>query len=181
MKTKDIVLISLLAALLKSAQAILSFLPNIEIVSLLILIFAIRLGTKRTVYITVLFSLLNIMIWGFNLATIGYFFIWSGYGVVCTMLRKFLNTDIKVAIFLSFFGIIFGGLFALLYLPMGYSYAISYWINGLVFDIIHAVSNFIVGIWAFKPLLNGFDRAIEMVYGKSYFNEEVKGRKVSNE
>ena len=47
MNTKDIVLIGLLAALLKSVQAILSFLPNIEIVSLLILIFAIRLGTKE--------------------------------------------------------------------------------------------------------------------------------------
>ena len=39
MNTKDIVLIGLLAALLKSSQVILSFLPNIEIVSLLILIF----------------------------------------------------------------------------------------------------------------------------------------------
>ena len=62
MNTKDIVLIGLLAALLKSSQVILSFLPNIEIVSLLILIFAIRLGAKRTVYITVLFSILNIYI-----------------------------------------------------------------------------------------------------------------------
>ena len=42
MNTKDIVLIGLLAGLLKSSQAVLSFLPNIEIVSLLILIFAIR-------------------------------------------------------------------------------------------------------------------------------------------
>ena len=77
MNTKDIVLIGLLAALLKSSQVILSFLPNIEIVSLLILIFAIRLGAKRTVYITVLFSILNIMIWGLSPATIGYFL----YGV----------------------------------------------------------------------------------------------------
>ena len=66
MNTKDIVLIGLLAALLKSSQVILSFLPNIEIVSLLILIFAIRLGAKRTVYITVLFSILNILIWGLS-------------------------------------------------------------------------------------------------------------------
>ena len=168
MNTKDIVLIGLLAGLLKSSQAVLSFLPNIEIVSLLILIFAIRLGAKRTVYITVLFSLLNIMIWGLSTATIGYFFVWSGYGVVCSIFRKILNTEIKVAIFLGIFGIIFGGLFALVYLPMGYSYALSYWINGLTFDIVHAVSNFIVGLWAFKPVLNGFDRAIKMVYGKAF-------------
>ena len=168
MNTKDIVLIGLLAGLLKSSQAVLSFLPNIEIVSLLILIFAIRLGAKRTVYITVLFSLLNIMIWGLSTATIGYFFVWSGYGVVCSIFRKILNTEIKVAIFLGIFGIIFGGLFALVYLPMGYSSALYYWINGLTFDIVHAVSNFIVGLWAFKPVLNGFDRAIKMVYGKVF-------------
>ena len=181
MNTKDIVLIGLLAALLKSSQMILSFLPNIEIVSLLILIFAIRLGAKRTVYITVLFSILNIMLWGLNLATIGYFFVWSGYGVVCSIFKKFLNTEIKVALFLASFGSIFGGLFALLYLPMGYSYALSYWINGFIFDIVHAVSNFIVGLWVFKPILNGFDRAINMVYRKSCLNKEINRGKVSNE
>ncbi len=169
MKTKDIVLIGLLAALLKSSQAVLSFLPNIEIVSLLILIFAIRLGAKKTIYITVLFSTLNIMIWGLSPATIGYFFVWSGYGIVCSALRKILNKDIKAAIFLGMFGFIFGALFAIIYLPMGYSYAISYWINGILFDLVHGVSNFIVGLWAFNPVLSGFDRAMKMIYGKEYF------------
>ena len=64
---------------------------------------------------------------------------------------------------------------------MGYSYALSYWINGLIFDMVHAVSNFIVGIWVFNPVLNGFDRALKMIYGKSYFNNEIKRRKISNE
>ena len=171
MNTKDIVLIGLLAALLKSAQAILSFLPNIEIVSLLILIFAIRLGAKKTVYITVLFSTLNILIWGFNLATIGYFFVWSGYAVVCALLKNLLKNDMNVAIFLGIYGFIFGALFALIYLPIGYSYAISYWINGLIFDLVHGVSNFIVGLWAFSPVLNGFDRAMKTVYKKSYLTQ----------
>ena len=53
MKAKDIVLVALLAAILKSAQVILNFLPNVEIVSVLILIFAIRLGAKKTVYFNV--------------------------------------------------------------------------------------------------------------------------------
>ena len=181
MNTKDIVLIGLLGALLKSSQVMLSFLPNIEIVSLLILIFAIRLGSKKTIYITVLFSILNIMLWGLSPATIGYFFVWSGYGVVCSIFSKILNTEIKVALFLGLFGIMFGGLFALLYLPMGYSYALSYWINGLVFDIVHAVSNFIVGLWAFRPILNGFDRAMNIIYGKGYFDKEIQREKVSNE
>lgn len=167
MNTKDIVLIGLLAALLKSVQAILSFLPNIEIVSLLILIFAIRLGTKKTIYITILFSTLNIMIWGLNVATIGYFFVWSGYGFVCVLIKNLLRKDIIVAIFLGIYGLIFGGLFALIYLPMGYSYALSYWINGLIFDLVHGFSNFIIGLWVFKPMLNGFDRAMKVVYKKS--------------
>lgn len=181
MNTKDIVLIGLLGALLKSSQVMLSFLPNIEIVSLLILIFAIRLGAKRTIYITVLFSILNIMLWGLSPATIGYFFVWSGYGVVCSLLKKVLNNEVKVALFLGFFGMIFGGLFALIYLPMGYSYALSYWINGFVFDIVHAVSNFIVGLWAFKPILSGFDRAMKMIYKEAYLNGKIKGEKASNE
>lgn len=172
MNTKDIVIVGLLGALLKASQTILSFLPNIEIVSILILIFAIRLGTKRTIYITLLFSTLNIMMWGLSPATIGYFFVWSGYAVVCNMLRNLLNSEIKVAIFLGIFGALFGGLFALIYLPAGYAYALSYWINGLAFDLVHAISNFTVGLWAFKPLLNGFDRAIKSVYGSSNLNSK---------
>ncbi|MBC5995364.1 hypothetical protein EAI30_07160 [Romboutsia ilealis] len=175
MNTKDIVLIGLLAALLKSSQAILSFLPNIEIVSLLILIFSIRLGAKKTIYITVVFSTLNIMLWGFSPATIGYFFVWSGYSVVCSICGKFLNKDIKVAIFLGLFGIIFGALFALIYLPMGYAYVLTYWINGLTFDIIHTVSNFIIGLWAFTPVLNGFDRAMKIIYRKNIAGNKLEG------
>ena len=167
MNTKDIVIIALLAALLKSSQAALSFLPNIEIVSLLILIFSIRLGAKRTIYITILYSTLNIMIWGLSPATIGYFFVWSGYSVVCSVCKNFLNKDINVAIFLGLFGLIFGALFAIMYLPMGYSYALTYWINGLTFDIIHTISNFIIGLWVFNPVLNGFDRAMKMVNNKN--------------
>lgn len=168
MNTKDIVLLGLLAAILKSAQLILSFLPNIEIVSVLILVFAIRLGAKKTVYITLLYSALNILLWGLNISSIGYFFIWSGYAVVCSKCKRFLNKDITVAIFLGLFGLVFGALFAILYLPMGVSFAFSYWVNGLIFDLIHCVSNFIIGIWVFEPLLSGFDKAMKTTYKMSY-------------
>ena len=73
MNTKEIVLLGLFASILTSAQIILSFLPNIEIVSLLILVFAIRLGARKTVWITLLYSTLNILLWGLNISTIGYF------------------------------------------------------------------------------------------------------------
>ena len=170
MNTKEIVLLGLFASILTSAQIILSFLPNIEIVSLLILVFAIRLGARKTVWITLLYSTLNILLWGLNISTIGYFFIWSGYAVVCNKFKRFLNKDITVAIFLGVFGLIFGALFAILYIPMGVSFAFSYWINGLIFDLIHCISNFIIGIWVFSPLLSGFDKAIKTTHKMSYYN-----------
>ncbi|WP_296645539.1 hypothetical protein [Romboutsia sp. 13368] len=169
MNTKDIVVVGLLSAILMSAQIILSFLPNIEIVSLLILIFAIKLGTRKTVCITLLYSALNVLIWGLNLSTIGYFFVWSGYAVICSKCKRFINKDITAAIFLGLFGLIFGALFAILYLPMGFSFAFSYWINGLMFDLIHCISNFIICIWAFSPLLSGFDKAMKTTYKRSYY------------
>ena len=164
MKAKDIVLVALLAAILKSAQVILNFLPNVEIVSVLILIFAIRLGAKKTVYITVLYSTLNILMWGLSISTLVYFFVWSGYAIVCSICKKILYKDINVAIFVGFFGLIFGALFAIMYLPMGFSAAISYWINGLIFDLVHCVSNFVIGLWIFNPLLAGFDKAMKIAY-----------------
>lgn len=164
MKTKDIVLLGLLAAILKASQVVLSFLPNIEIVSVLILIFSIRLGAKKTVYIAILYSVLNILMWGLNISTLGYFFVWTGYSLVCSMCKKVLHKDINVAIFLGVFGLIFGALFAIMYLPMGFSTAFSYWINGLLFDLVHCISNFVIGLWTFNPLLAGFDKAMKITY-----------------
>ena len=102
--------------------------------------------------------------WGLNIATLGYFFVWSGYAIVCSICKKILYKDINVAIFLGFFWLIFGALFAIMYLPMGFSAAISYWINGLIFDLVHCVSNFVIGLWIFNPLLAGFDKAMKIAY-----------------
>lgn len=167
MTTKDIVLVGLLAALLKASQAILSFLPNIEIVSLLILVFAIKLGAKKTIYVTTVFSVLNMLIWGINPASIGYFGVWGAFAIACSLLKGFITNEFRAALILGLFGICFGFLFVIVYLPIDKTYAITYWLNGISFDIIHAISNFIIGLWVFKPSINGFDRAYKAIYMNS--------------
>lgn len=168
MKTNDIVLIGILAALLKVSQAALSFLPNIEVVSLLILIFSIRLGVKRTIYITTVFSILNMLLWGVNPASIGYFGTWAIFALICSALKNFIKNEIRAAIVLGIYGFAFGLLFALGYLPFDKSYVMVFWLNGITFDIVHGISNFLIGIWIFNPVLKGFDRACNSIYKRNY-------------
>lgn len=64
MKTKDVVVCGLLASMLLVTQVALSFLPNIEVVSLLVLVYTLVLG-RKTLIIIYAFALLEGIFYGF--------------------------------------------------------------------------------------------------------------------
>ena len=73
------------------------------------------------------------------------------------LLRKQNSPYIWVTIS-GFFGLIFGALCAIPNLIIsGIGAAISYWIAGIPFDIIHAVGNFAVALLLFHPLYRVLD------------------------
>ena len=70
MKIKDDVLIALLAGILVISKEILAFLPNVEIVSFLLIIYTCCLNFKRAILIALVFSLLEILLYGLGMWTI---------------------------------------------------------------------------------------------------------------
>jgi len=50
------------------------------------------------------------------------------------------------------FGLVFGSFFAIAYIPIDPSYALSYWIAGLPWDVWHAITNCVMILVLFKPL-----------------------------
>lgn len=64
-KTKDIALISIYSALLVAAQYVLGFVAGIELVTVMLLSFSYYFGPSRGAIVSVCFSLLRCLVWGF--------------------------------------------------------------------------------------------------------------------
>ena len=49
----------------------------------------------------------------------------------------------------------------------GPAYGLAYWINGLTFDLVHGVSNFIIILLLYKPLRKMMDTSLKHYYNSA--------------
>jgi len=153
MKAKDITLIAILSASLTAGKFVLSIVPNVEIVTFLLMSYTILFGFKRAFITSIVFVTTEILIYGFGTWILGYYIIWPMLIVWTTILSKTIKSEYGYAILAALYGFSFGGFFAVFEsLFYGWSYAIPYWLSGIPFDIVHGVSNFIIVLILFKPL-----------------------------
>lgn len=150
-KTRELVMLGSLTGILLACQMALAFLPNIEIVSLLILIYTLVL--KRKVFSVIYaFAFLEGMLYGFGIWTIMYFYVWTILALVVRALRK-NKSVILWACVSGGFGLGFGALCSIPYFFAGGPGAgFSYWINGIPFDLLHCMGNFFVTLVLFHPI-----------------------------
>lgn len=162
---KDITLIAILGVLLFASQVLTSPLPNINLITFLLIIYTYQLGFIRAFLTAQIFTLLMGSIYGFGTYIIGYVWIYTILIIIAFLLKKvFKENEYLWAIFAGLFGLSFGFLFAINeYVFMGLNLLV-YWINGLIFDIIHMVGNFILTIILFKPILKVFKSLLEEKY-----------------
>jgi len=151
MKAKAIVLIGMMGALLFTVQVALYFLPNVELVTLLIILFTL-IFKKKTLFIIYVFVLLEGLLYGFGLWWFGYLYVWTILYFITVLLKK-VASPLSWAITSAGFGLSFGALFSIPYfITGGIALGGSYWISGIPFDIIHGISNFVLMLVLYKPL-----------------------------
>jgi energy-coupling factor transport system substrate-specific component len=147
----DIVTIGMLSAMLLAVQVALAALPNIELVTLLIVLYTLIYG-RKTVYIIYIFALLEGILYGFGLWWYGYLYVWTILFIIASMFKQLKSVQFW-AIITGLFGLLFGALYSIPYFIFGgIGAGISYWIAGIPFDLIHGGSNFIVTFALFRPL-----------------------------
>lgn len=152
MSTQKLTRIALLSAILYVLKVALEFLPNVEIVTLLIIIYSLVFG-KESILIVTVFNFFELIQWGFGTWWISYLYVWPLLCVITLLLKKILKEEfVAWSVVSGGFGIIFGSLFAVLYLPIDPAYALSYWISGLPWDVWHGGFNFILMLILGKPL-----------------------------
>ena len=150
---KDVAEIGIMGAVLSAGKFVLSFLPNIEIVTVLLILYAVYFGKKSMISVFV-FIAIECMIWGFGLWVIMYLYTWPL--LICTaLIFKNRKSSFFWALFAGIFGLAYGGLCSLVYFVLsGASTGIAWWIAGIPFDVLHGISNFIVTLILFNPLSN---------------------------
>lgn len=126
-------------------------LPNIEPVSLMVMLFAVTFG-KKAVYPIYVYVLLEFALNGLNLWSINYLYIWLILAGAAWMLRG-MTHPLGWALLSGTFGLLFGALCAPVYLLVGGPmFALSWWISGIPFDLLHCAGNFAIALVLFVPL-----------------------------
>ncbi len=141
------------------SQVIMSPLPNIEIVSLLIIITTCVFGAKTlsSVYIFVICEALH---YGIHDWVIGYFIAWPILCIVIRLLRKFASRELFTLIS-AIFGLVFELFFILPYLFVGgIGYAIAKLISGFWFSLLHCIGNLVLTYLLYNPLKNILESAV---------------------
>ncbi len=155
MKVQDIALIGILSATITAGKLALSFLPNIEVVTLLFIVYTVVFGMRRSLMIAFVFSTIEIFLYGFSTWFLVYYLIWPLLIILTNSLRKKIRSEYRFATLAGLFGLFFGLFFAVAEsFFYGIMYGVSYWIKGIPFDIVHGVSNFIIVLLLYKPLVD---------------------------
>ena len=151
MRIRDIVIIGMMSAILIAVQVTLGFLPNIELVSLLIILFTLIFGLKA-VYIIYVFVIMEGFLYGFGPWWINYLYVWTVLFIIVLIFQK-KRSPLFWATVSGAYGLSFGALCSIPYfivggIPMGF----AYWVSGIPFDITHGIFNFILAFILFRPL-----------------------------
>ncbi len=158
---RELVLLAVLAALTFAMKVVMAPLPNIEPVSLMVMLFMVVFGW-RGLYGVYAYVGLEILVYGLGIWNVYYLYVWAILAVVAYLLRK-MQQPLLWALVSGVFGLVFGGLCALVDVFVGgFGYAVTKWVSGIPFDITHCIGNFVIALLLFTPLR----RLMEKLYRK---------------
>ena len=141
----------MLGALTFALQVVMAPLPNIEPVSLLVMLYAVVFGWK-SLYAVYVFVTMEILFHGIGLWNINYLYVWAMLAVLAIGFRR-MESPLGWAILSGAFGLSFGALCGIADIFIGgFSYAVAKWISGIPFDLLHCGGNFALALVLWKPL-----------------------------
>lgn len=157
----QIALFGVLGAMTFGAKMVMAMLPNIEPVSLLVMIFAVVFG-RKCLYPIYTYVAMELLCWGIGTWNIMYLYIWAILALCAWLMRK-VEQPLVWALLSGGFGLLFGLLCAPVDMAIGgIPYAMSKWASGILFDIYHCVGNFVMALLLFRPLR----RLTEQLYAR---------------
>lgn len=145
------VIFAMLGAIMFCSKIIMELLPNIHLLGMLTMVYTLTYRIKALIPIYV-YVLLNGVYAGFSLWWIPYLYIWTVLWGVTMLLPKRMPKKLSYAVYPAVC-CIHGLLYGVLYSPaqallfgLNFGETVAWIIAGLPFDLIHGISNFIVGL-----------------------------------
>lgn len=158
-RTLRILILAQLGALVFVLKMALAGLPNIEPVTLLILVYGVTLGwwALAPVY---LYVMLEYLVWGIHLWSLCYLYVWLIPWALACLLRR-MTSPLGWAVLAGACGLCFGALCAPVYAAVGgWLYALTWWSSGIPMDLLHCCGNFALTLTLFRPLRTLLDKLL---------------------
>lgn len=156
-KTRALVAAAFLAAVLTASKYALDALPNIELVSLLVILYTLefpRLAAPAVFTYVFLYGLLN----GFGVWWFPQLYVWAVLMLLARLLRAY-DAVLVWALLSGVFGLCYGALYAVSYAVLnGPAAGLAWWVTGIPFDLLHGAGNFLAALLLFRPLRAGLRR-----------------------
>ena len=150
----------MLGALTFGAKYVMAGLPNIEPVSLMVMVFAVTFGRKALWPIYVYVGL-ELLFYGPGIWNIMYLYIWLVLAGAAWLLRD-MTSPLGWAVVSGGFGLAFGALCMPVDLVIGgWGYAAAKWVSGIPFDVAHCAGNFGIALVGFGPMRKLLERLVK--------------------
>ena len=161
---------SMLGALMYCSKIIMEAFPNIHLLGMLTIVFTVVFRKKALVPIYI-YVFQNGLHAGFNVWWVPYLYIWTILWGVTMLLPKNMPKKASCVVYpvvCSLHGFLFGILYApaeALFFNLTFNETLIWIANGALFDAIHGVSNFFVGllIVPFSELLIRLSKQIRII------------------
>lgn len=151
---RDAATIAIMAALLEVCKQALNAIPNVELISFLLVVFTLHFGIRKSMIAAWIFTALEIFTWGIQIWVVFYIYTWPVLIVLTYLFQRF-DRAIVFAVISGLFGLSFGALSSIVYVfTSGIETAIAWWMAGLSYDLIHGVSNFVIMLVLYRPVTN---------------------------
>lgn len=163
---RDLAVLGMMVALLEASKRLLDNLPNVELITFLLIMFTIFFG-KKVIAAAVAFTFLEIAWWGVHVWVIMYLYVWPLLILLTDRLhRRILARGETVspapfAALAAAFGLGFGAMCSLPYLAIGGPVMMfTWWVAGIPYDILHCISNLLICLLLFRPVHAAMSRFV---------------------
>ena len=156
MDGRSLATLTICTSILFAQQIVLQGIPNIELVSILIIVYTLAFR-RKVLYIIYVFVLLQGLYYGFSLWWwLPYLYVWTILAFITWLFRS-CRSPLIWAVISGIFGLSFGALCSIPHLIIGGpAFALSYWISGIPFSIVHCIGNFVICLVLWRPLIKIF-------------------------
>ncbi len=165
---KDVALIAVFAAVLFAQQVAFAFIPNVQLTSLLLVLYSKLLGFRKTTLIITIHVIATNLLSPFGpvlpLHIPSMFIGW----MLIPILLSTVFRRVEGVWGLSLFGFVFGFLYGWAFIPISvFAFGIpfiEYFIMDLPFEFVMAITNFLTILWLYEPLYKFLSNQLQRYY-----------------